>query len=358
MKICSQCVLTETMPHITFDSKGICNFCRQSKKIELKGEAKLLELLDSYRSSEKKYECIVSLSGGRDSSYTLLKMAKDYNMKVLAVNYANPFTDPVAQKNIENAVKRLNVDLVQVHLKKNLHEKTFRYNFNVWMTDPNPALIPMLCIACKTYYYNILKIAKKEGIHCIVNGGNPYEDTSFKKELLNVASDEKIENSFIKAITGIIQETLKNPAYYHPVFIPTLIKGYLFADPYCLGSRVVGRGISRFELFNYIEWNENEIISRIKNELQWESPKNLPSTWRFDCRVGHLKEFLYHKTLGMTERDDLYAKLVRQGLMTREDALKRLEKENQIPFEEIGILLKEAGFEDPSFLYDSDFSRK
>jgi tRNA(Ile)-lysidine synthase TilS/MesJ len=202
MKICSQCVLTETMPHITFDSKGICNFCRQSKKIELKGEAKLLELLDSYRSSEKKYECIVSLSGGRDSSYTLLKMAKDYNMKVLAVNYANPFTDPVAQKNIENAVKRLNVDLVQVHLKKNLHEKTFRYNFNVWMTDPNPALIPMLCIACKTYYYNILKIAKKEGIHCIVNGGNPYEDTSFKKELLNVASDEKIENSFIKAISG------------------------------------------------------------------------------------------------------------------------------------------------------------
>jgi hypothetical protein len=74
--------------------------------------------------------------------------------------------------------------------------------------------------------------------------------------------------------------------------------------------------------------------------------------------VGHLKEFLYQKTLGMTERDDLYAKLVRQGLMTREEALERLEKENQIPFEEIEIILKEVGIEDPSFLYDSDFSRK
>jgi hypothetical protein len=357
MKTCSQCVLTEAMPHITFDANGVCNFCSQSRKIEVEGEEKLLKLLDSFRSSDKKYDCIVGVSGGRDSTYTLLKMVKDYHMKVLAVNYANPFTDPVALKNIENAAKSLNVDVVQVRLG-NLPKKTFKYNFNVWMKDPNPALIPMLCIACKTYYYHIIKIAKKEGIRLIVNGGNPYEDTSFKKELLNVASDEKMETSFIKAITGIIQETLKNPAYYHPVFIPTMIKGYLFADAYCIGSRVVGRGISRFELFKYIEWNEKEIISRIKNELHWESPKNLPSTWRFDCRVGHLKEFLYQKTLGMTERDDLYAKLVRQGLMTREEALERLEKENQIPFEEIEIILKEVGIEDPSFLYDSDFSRK
>jgi hypothetical protein len=226
------------------------------------------------------------------------------------------------------------------------------------LKKPNPALIPMLCISCKTIWYTILKIAKQHDIRCIVSGGNPYEETSFKKELLNVSNDEKTENTFIKAITAIIQETLKNPGYYHPIFIPTLIKGYLFGDPYCLGSRFVGRDVSRIDLFHYIEWNEDEIISRIKSELYWESPQKLSSTWRFDCHVGHLKEFLYFKTIGMTERDDLYAKLVRQGLMTRDEALIRLEKENPVQFEYIELLLKRAGFNDSSFLFDASFSRK
>ena len=114
-------------------------------------------------------------------------------------------------------------------------------------------------------------------------------------------ASEKIENTFTKAIRGIIWETLKNPGYFHPSFIPTMVKGYLFGDPYCLGSRLAGREVSRIDLFDYIEWNEDEIISRIKNELQWESPQNLASTWRFDCHVGHLKELLYLKTIGMTE---------------------------------------------------------
>jgi hypothetical protein len=358
MKLCSNCVLSEKMPNIKFDSNGVCNYCNNAKIMELKGEEKLIELLDSIRNPGKKYDCIVSVSGGRDSTYTLLKMVKDYKMKVLAVNYSNPFTDPIAKKNIENTVKILNIDLIQFQLENNIHEKTFRHNFNVWMKDPNPALIPMLCIACKTYYYNIIKIAKKEGIRCIINGGNPYEDTSFKKELLNVASDEKIENSFIKAISGIIRETAKNPAYYHPICIPTMIKGYLYGDPYCLGSRISGRGLLKIDLFNFIQWNEDEILSRIKNEVNWNAPQNLPSTWRFDCHVGHLKELLYLKTIGMTERDDFYAKMVRQGLIKRDDALIRLEKENSIQFEEIEMLLKHAGINDVSFIYNSSFSRK
>jgi hypothetical protein len=346
------------MPNIKFDSNGICNYCNNSKKIEFKGEEELIKILNAYRNSKNKYDCIVTVSGGRDSTYTLLKMVKDYKMKVLALNYANPFTDPVAKKNIENAVKYLNVDLIQFQLENNIHEKTFKHNLNIWLKKPNPALIPMLCISCKTIWYTILKIAKQHEIRCIISGGNPYEETSFKRELVNVASDEKFENSFTKAITGIIRETLKNPGYYHPIFIPTLIKGYLFGDPYCIGSRFVGRDVSRIDLFNYIEWNEDEIISRIKSELHWESPKNLASSWRFDCYVGHLKEFLYLKTIGMTERDDFYAKMVRQGLMTRDDALIRLEKENPVQFEYIETLLKQAGFNDISFLYNQHFFRK
>jgi hypothetical protein len=60
----------------------------------------------------------------------------------------------------------------------------------------------------------------------------------------------------------------------------------------------------------------------------------------------------------MTERDDLYAKMVRQGLMTRDEALERLDKENPVQFEYIETLLKQAGYTDVSFLYNSSFSKK
>lgn len=73
---CSNCLLPETNPNISFDSEGICNYCHNHKKIEYLGEEKLKELLANYRGKGKPYDCVIGLSGGRDSSFTLLKMVK------------------------------------------------------------------------------------------------------------------------------------------------------------------------------------------------------------------------------------------------------------------------------------------
>ncbi len=85
-KRCTKCVLPETTPKITFNENGVCNYCETYRRFELQGEEKLLKILDAHRNPRKKYECIVNVSGGRDSAYTLLKVSKDYGMKVRAVN--------------------------------------------------------------------------------------------------------------------------------------------------------------------------------------------------------------------------------------------------------------------------------
>jgi len=133
-----------------------------------------------------------------------------------------------------------------------------------------------------------------------------------------------------------------------------MVKGYLFADSYSLGSRLFGYNIKSIEIFSFVEWNEEEILSRIKSELNWDYPRKLNSSWRFDCRVAHLKDFMYMKTMGMTEKDDFYAKMVREGLMTRDDALLRLQKENELHLDEIRLLLSEVGIENTSFLDELD----
>lgn len=302
----------------------------------------MLDILDAHRSAEKKYECIVNISGGRDSAYTLLKIKKDYGMKALAVNYENPFTDIQATKNIRNMIKVLGVNLVTFRHKSHIHESCFKNNLIAWFKNPSPAMVPMMCIGCKIIWKKIITIARRYNISLIINGGNPYEYTSFKKELLNVSQEEGLSSTYVKNIRGLILESVKNLSYLKPQYVPVLLKGYLFANQYSIGTKLYGKGIEKVDLFHYIEWNEQEIISRITEELQWDYPHDLHSTWRFDCKIGHLKDFMYTKTLHMTEKDDFYAKLVREGLITRKKALERLCTENKLHLNIVKDVLSEC----------------
>jgi hypothetical protein len=342
MKRCLRCVLPESTPDISFDENGICSYCHNHHKIEYKGEAELIRLLDSYRSN-KKYDCIVNISGGRDSSYTLLKVVKDYGMKTLAVNYQNPFTHPQAIANIENAVKVLNVDLVRFKLKNNMHERTLRDNTLTWFRNPSPAMVPMICVACKNIWWHVVKIARSYDIRCVISGGNQLEETSFKKVLLHMSGEDDPSKHFTKSLYGILMNVWSNPGYIRLPYLPTMIKGYLFGNPYAIGPSFFGHNIAKVDIFNYIEWNENTVLSRIKSEIGWDCPKESSSTWRIDCRVGHLKDFMYMKTLKVTEKDDFYSKMVREGIISREEALKRLQKENELNIHEVRQLLTEVG---------------
>jgi hypothetical protein len=342
---CSQCVLPESTPGILFDGEQVCNYCRSYRKLTYKGEGELLRILDSHRRPKSKYDCIVTLSGGRDSSYALLKLVKDYGMRVLAVNYQNPFADPWAIVNIRNAVQKLGVDLVSFELNHRIHEKIFKNSVTAWLKKPSPALVPMMCVACKNLWLEILKIARRHDVRLVVSGGNRFEQISFKRVLLNTSADEGAERALIKEIFGILKQTSGNLAYFKPQFIPCLVKGYLFGHPYALGSRLLGQGITGIDLFFYLEWNEQEVLSRIRSELDWDYPRLSNSSWRFDCRIGHMKDFMYMRTLGMTERDDFYSRMIREGQMTREEALERLQVENGFYVDHIKQLLDEVGMQ-------------
>jgi hypothetical protein len=342
--------MPDTLPGLTFDKNGVCNHCRDYKPIKYHGEDKLNTILEDQKKKGKKYDCMVMISGGRDSSYIILKLVRDYGMKVLAINYENPFTDPQAKKNIQNIVDILKVDLLTFKLKNNLHEKTFKNNFSAWTKKPSPALIPMICISCKTMLYEITKAAKKYDIDCIVSGGNPIEFTSFKTDLLNVKDNTNIDKKFIYSLYGIVKESSKNLDYYRPVCLSTMFMGYLFGDPFTLGSRLYGHNIKRVEYFHYVPWDENTVLSRIRSELNWECPKHLHSTWRFDCMIGHVKDYMYLKTISASEKDDFYSKMIREGRMTREDALKRLENENIVYYDDLNKVMKIAGMENTNII--------
>jgi hypothetical protein len=341
---CSRCTLSDRTPKIAFDQNCVCNYCHSYEKIIYQGEAALLEELESLKKRGRKYDCLLGLSGGRDSTYVLLKLVKDYGMKVLAINYENPFTVPQAKANIENAVKQLGVDVVSFRDDKNHHVKSVAAALRAWLKRPSPALVPVICLGCKPAWLRIYKAALKHDIPAIITGGNPYEIISFKRELVGIAREEEAGRAYLK-YTYSLRELIKNPRYLNPHLIKTGLKSFFFGSPYSIGLKMYGHQVKWIQLFDYIEWNEKEILSRLKKELNWSYPAKLRSSWRFDCRIKHLVDFLYSRTLAITDKDEFYAKMVREGQMTRDEALGRLEIENEIHMDEVELVIGKLGMQ-------------
>jgi len=272
-----------------------------------------------------------------------LKAVRDYNLKVLAFNYRNPFTHPVAAENIRRIQKRLGVDLIQFDLPGDIHRRSMRHNLLAWMQNPSVAMIPMMCVACKVMWKPVLTLAQRYGIKVAFSGSNPYEQNTFKRELLGIDAEASVGKYYTGYIFGILREIAKNPRYFAPQVIPPTLLGYLYSGPQAPFVRLLGRGLTKVSLFKYVPWNEEEVLRRIRSELGWESPPDYPTTWRFDCKVDELKNYMYLKLLGVTEKDDFYSRLIRTGLMTRKEALRRVKRENETNLKRVSAILEEVG---------------
>jgi N-acetyl sugar amidotransferase len=120
-QICSRCVYDSTIPLIQFDESGVCQFCKihdeMVKIYPLDGteEVRLEKLISQVKKTGRsdRYDCVVGVSGGRDSTYTLLKCV-ELGLRPLAVHFDNGWNSKVAVQNIESACRKLNVDLETV----------------------------------------------------------------------------------------------------------------------------------------------------------------------------------------------------------------------------------------------------
>ena len=118
-QMCSRCIYDTNLGVMDFDDKGVCNYCRKIEGLQKefgtelqKGESKFSDILDEVKASgrNKKYDCVIGVSGGTDSSYLLMK-AKDWGLRPLAVHYDNTWNSAVATMNIERVTRYCNVDL-------------------------------------------------------------------------------------------------------------------------------------------------------------------------------------------------------------------------------------------------------
>ena len=135
--VCSRCLMDTTASDIKFDQNNHCNYCtdflNKYKKENYKKELNFDQLIETIKKEgkNKKYDCIVGVSGGVDSSFVLYKVV-EFGLRPLAVHLDNGWNSELAQNNISNLVKKLNVDLytkiVDWEEYRNLQEAFFASN--------------------------------------------------------------------------------------------------------------------------------------------------------------------------------------------------------------------------------------
>jgi len=184
LRRCARCLLPETFPGIDFDEDGVCNYCRDYKKVQVKGEEALRELLERYRGKGEKYDCIVPISGGRDSAFTLHQIVKKYKMRTLALTVDSGAITPEGYRNIEQITKALGVDHVWLRNEERIKvgRRNTRLKFHAWLRKPSiNMIVPVLNAGDKTMNLQIYRYAHEHRIPLVI-GGNNVGNSSFEQD--------------------------------------------------------------------------------------------------------------------------------------------------------------------------------
>ena len=169
-KTCNNCVLDTTIPTIKFDNDGVCNFCALHNKFEEKfplgeqGKQKLNETIRiiKKRGKNKKYDCIVGISGGVDSTYCAY-LAKEWGLRVLTVHLNNGWNSPEADHNIKMIADKLGFDL---RIEK-VNWEEFR---NLQIAFLKASVSDIEIPTDVGIYATLYKVAAEEDVPSIING--------------------------------------------------------------------------------------------------------------------------------------------------------------------------------------------
>ncbi|MCI5065275.1 hypothetical protein MRY87_06090 [bacterium] len=325
LRRCTRCVLPETMPFITFNTSGVCSYCENYQKIQLKGEEALGKYVATFRKNNGEPDCCIALSGGRDSTYGLHYAKEVLGLNPIAYTYDWGMVTDLARRNISRICGQLGVEHILVSADIKWKRENIRKNVSAWLNKPDLGMIPLFMAGDKHFYYHANRLAKETGVEKIVFCENLLETTSFKTGFTGIPPLFGTENTItlrsldkLKLAGYYGKRFLTNPGYWNSSLIDT------FAA-YC-SYYVIPHDY--FFLFQYIEWEENEIMGVLNNTYDWEVASDTTSTWRIGDGTASFYNYIYFNVAGFTENDTFRSNQIREGQISREEGIEFITREN------------------------------
>jgi N-acetyl sugar amidotransferase len=319
-------------PNITFDENGVCNYYYEyfdeEKKHVFKGEEgqnKLEENIKLIKKSGKgkKYDCILGVSGGVDSTYLALK-AKEYGLRVLCVHFDNGWNSELAVKNIENIVSKLNFEL-----------ETYVINWDefrdIQLAYFKADVIDIEAITDHAIFGTIYKMAVRNGIKYMLSGNNVVTESLLPKYWIF----NKADHINIKDI--------------HKKYGTIPLKSYPFFDLKAKHYYQKMKGIQTVDLLNYLPYNKEKVKEEIKTKLEWTDygGKHYESVF-----TRFYQGYILPNKFGIDKRKAHLSNRICSGQITKEEALSELEQPMYNPElleTDKEFVLKKLGFSEEEF---------
>lgn len=342
LKRCKKCVLPETFPYISFDEKGTCNYCNNYKKQILKGEEALMELADKFRKKDGGPECLVPFSGGRDSSYALHYIVKKLGLKPIAYSYDWGMITDLARRNQARLCGKLGVEHILLSADIRKKRSNIRKNVLAWLKSPSLGTVPLFMAGDKQYFYHANRLMKQNEIKLSILGENLLETTNFKSGFCGIKPHFDREHTYSLSV----KDKLKLALYYGREFLtnPSYLNSSL---PDTLGAFSSYYVIKHYNIniYDYIKWDEKIILETLIREYEWETDPGTKGTWRIGDGTAAFYNFIYYMLAGFTENDTFRSNQIREGDLTREEALKLVLEENKPRWDSIQWYCRTIGID-------------
>lgn len=301
-QICKRCVMDTTDPDIVFDERGYCNHCKTAinKQKEVVNRNDLIQIISEIHTAgvDKKYDCVVGISGGVDSSY-LLWLVNLFELRPFVVHLDNGYNTELSVRNMNRLTKKLGLELHTYHVDtpefKDLQLSFLKASVPDLEIPTDHALVSMLN-----------KIARKENIRYVVSGHNTMTESIAVPKWSHGHYDWR----YIKMIQRRFGTTeLKD--YAHTTFFDIIYEQVL-------------NKVKTVRLLNYLNcYNKNNVIGFLEREFGWETyrTKHAESTYTF-----FVQAFVLPVKFGFDKRRMHLSNLICSGQMTRDEALAELKK--------------------------------
>lgn len=301
MKQCSHCLLTEAYPGLTFDANGQCSLCAHQKVFEPYGEDKLLQIFDSCKKKSKgKYDALVPLSGGKDSTYILYLATQKYHLRVLAMTFDNGFVSQIAADNMQRALHKTNTEMITVKPDTQLLKKIYKTTL---LSSGD------ICGACGiAIRANMYKVAADHKIPMILLGNSPLEEDSF---LPDTTQD-------VQRFRHIMLESGNTSRQELKVF---LVYPHLNFFKLSLGKLIGLYPKEVCPLFYIHNPSDKEMGEIIKQEMDWQENTSSEYSKHFDCVVEPFTNYVRQHIYGYERRICQYSTMIRRNEISREKAL-------------------------------------
>ena len=326
LKRCTKCILPSTFPFIEFDQQGVCNYCNHYTKLSFKGEDKIILEFDKYRSNKPKVpDCLVPFSGGRDSSYVLHYLKKEMGMNPIAFSYDWGMITDIARRNQARMCGELGVEHILISADIRKKRKNIQKNVIAWLKRPHLGTIPLFMAGDKQYFYYTNLLMKENNLSLSVMGENMLETTRFKTGFCGIEPNFSSEHTYslkmkdkMKMLSFYGKEFLVNPSYINTSLIDSL---GAFKSYYMMNHESIN-------LFDYLKWDEHLVDDTLINTYNWETDPESKTTWRIGDGTAAFYNYIYYMIAGFTENDTFRSNQIREGVLSREEALIKVELEN------------------------------